>query len=162
MNKIIEKKPRRITDHKKKVMHPWDTTEDTLLLNAIARYGENNWSEIAECLPNRNRKQCKERYINNLMHKNNKRPWTQEEDNIILSKRMEYGNKWSKISMFLIERSPNNVKNRFFGHLKKFVENEYSHDGVESSVVSGSSVEHSHLSVFTPVNKADYCVVTYF
>ena len=153
----IEKKPRRITEQKKKVMHPWDESEDNLLLSAIAKYGE-NWSEIAECIPNRNRKQCKERYINNLMHKNNKRPWTQEEDEIILSKRLEYGNKWSKIALFLTERSPNNVKNRYFGHLKKFVEHDLSHEN-NDSIVSGS-VEHLHMSVFTPVDRSTYMVLT--
>ena len=158
MSRIQETKPKRRQEQKKKVMHPWEPSEDSLLLAAIEKYGESNWAEIAECIPNRNRKQCKERYINNLMHKNNKRPWTVEEDEIILSKRLEFGNKWSKIAPFLVERSPNNVKNRFFGHLKKFVDGEESKEEHSSHVSFSSVLDHQNLSVFTPVDRSVYVV----
>ena len=56
MNKNTEKKPRRLPDHKKKVMHPWDSTEDTLLLNAIAKYGEKAKDGAIEIETKKNKK----------------------------------------------------------------------------------------------------------
>ncbi|EDR23773.1 transcription factor MYB90, putative, partial [Entamoeba dispar SAW760] len=103
---------------KKKVVRIWTTREEMLLIEGIKRYGINNWEEVASMVPTRTKKQCRERYLNNnesIYH----RPWSQEEDNLILQKRKEIGNKWTIIASYLEGRSPNDVKNHFFGRLQK-------------------------------------------
>ena len=40
----------------------WSKEEDALLLRAVDTFGENNWEEVAKCIPGRHAQKCKERY----------------------------------------------------------------------------------------------------
>jgi hypothetical protein len=42
----------------------WTPTEDYLLSESIKEHGMSNWSRIAQNLPGRNGKQCRERWMN--------------------------------------------------------------------------------------------------
>ena len=100
------------------VLHPsvgrgcWTTEEDNKLLELVKKYGP-KWTLLAEHIPNRTRKRCRERYINyldpNLIHGE----WTAKEDKILLTKQEELGNQWTKISESLPGRSVNSIKNRY-------------------------------------------------
>ncbi|KAL7714944.1 Transcription factor MYB90 [Entamoeba marina] len=103
----------------KKTINPWTKTEDAALLHGVKIYGRDNWNEISRVVGTRTRKQCRERFLNHLDDDVDKRPWTKDEDDILLNKRIEVGNKWTLISTFLPGRTPNSVKNRFFGHLNR-------------------------------------------
>ena len=48
-------------------------------------------------------------------------PFSEEEDQILLAKQLELGNKWTKIASFLPGRPENSIKNRFnsFQHKKQ-------------------------------------------
>ena len=49
----------------------------------------------------------------------NKKPFTKEEDNIIIEKYNELGPYWTKISQFLQNRPQNRIKNRFYSYINK-------------------------------------------
>lgn len=91
----------------------WTPDEDTLLRNLVKKEGTNNWSLIAESIPGRTGKQCRERWLNQLRPDLTKNNWTPHEDSILIHQQRIYGNMWTKIAQFLPGRSPNNVKNRW-------------------------------------------------
>lgn len=49
--------------------------EDQLVIRLVGEYGPRNWSKIAEHLPGRIGKQCRERWHNNLNPELKKGPW---------------------------------------------------------------------------------------
>lgn len=75
--------------------------------------GLRDWNEIAEKVPGRTAKQCRDRYQNYLSAGITNKPWTDEEDQILREKVREIGNKWKEISAFLPGRGSNNIKNRW-------------------------------------------------
>ena len=87
--------------------------EDIKLVHLIMSRKEHDWSWIASQMPNRNPRQCRERWANYLDPNLHKGAWTDEEDQIILEKKKIHGQKWSVIASFLKGRSGNDVRNRW-------------------------------------------------
>lgn len=92
--------------------------EDTRLVYLVNHYGKKDWKKIAEFMPFRSLRQCKERYEGylapNIVHDK----FSPEEDMLIIEKYNEIGPKWTKISKFLDGRSGNQIKNRYNIYLK--------------------------------------------
>mmetsp|Transcript_35253 Transcript_35253/g.47333 ORF Transcript_35253/g.47333 Transcript_35253/m.47333 type:complete len:95 (-) Transcript_35253:818-1102(-) len=59
----------------------------------VQKYGSKDWLSICSNLPSRNRKQCRDRFMNHLRQKVKKGSWTQEEDNLIFEWQKKVGNK---------------------------------------------------------------------
>lgn len=60
------------------------------------------WSDIAKLVPgNRIGKQCRERWFNHLDPELKKSPWTEEEDEILISTQVIVGNSWSRVANYL-------------------------------------------------------------
>ena len=87
--------------------------EDEQLRRLVKVFGDNSWSEVASCMPGRNKRQCKERWTNYLSPTVNNAPWTVAEDSLLLQKHAELGAKWVKISRFFPGRSDTSIKNRW-------------------------------------------------
>jgi hypothetical protein len=92
----------------------------------------NDWQEIIKKLQlagfkARTAKQCRERWFNHLKPDIIKQRFTKEEENTIINAHKMYGNKWVSIakllpgrySLQLIFRSDNQIKNFFYGLLRK-------------------------------------------
>ena len=92
---------------------PWTAEEDELLSNLVKKHGTKKWAQIAELVPGRVGKQCRERWLNHLRTDVKKTAWTEEEDMILVRAQQELGNRWSAIARLLPGRPENSVKNRW-------------------------------------------------
>lgn len=90
----------------------WTKEEDGKLIQLVEEYGH-AWKKLARSLDGRNGKQCRERFVNHLDADIKKGSWSEEEDKMLLSIQLKYGNKWAFISTLLDGRTACEVKNRF-------------------------------------------------
>ena len=70
-------------------------------------------------MPHRTGKQIRDRFLNSLDTRYNKRKFSKEEDKMILKYHKIYGNKWSKIAKKMKTRTGDMIKNRFYSFLKR-------------------------------------------
>ena len=62
----------------------WTPLEETQLLQLIEMCGSQKWTLIAQHLPNRDGKHCRERWHNHLNPKNKKCEWSKIEEWVLL------------------------------------------------------------------------------
>lgn len=98
---------------------PFTKKEDKQLMKLVARFGESNWNDISKFMPNRTKRQCRERWQNSLSPKNLKKKWSNEEDNLLLQKYNIYGPHWKVIESFFYGRTSYSLRNRFNSLKKK-------------------------------------------
>ena len=88
-------------------------SEDIVLINLVNELGTRDWDIIAARMPNRNARQCRERYLNYLSPNLSHEPWTPEEDRLLEQKLKEFGAKWVNISKYFKNRTDTMLKNRW-------------------------------------------------
>lgn len=96
----------------------WTQQEDEQLTNAVAQLGTKKWTDIAKFVPTRTSKQCRERWNHRLDPSIKHDPFEPWEDQIILDRQKEIGNRWAIIAQQLPGRSPSAIKNRWYSSLK--------------------------------------------
>jgi len=136
--------------HWKHVLNPkvgrgsWTPEEDKKLLELVGTYGK-RWSTIAEHLPRRIGKRCRERYMNHLDPDLKTGKWTADEERTLLEAREQLGNRWAEIGKLLHGRSVNSVKNHWYS-LSRRQQTKHKPDRSGASSDSGSASD-------TPVMK---------
>ena len=87
--------------------------EDERLKRIVMDIGYTNWSRVAELMPKRNARQCRDRWRGYLRPTLVTHQWTEEEDRALLQRYEEFGPRWSVIGRFVSGRSEIALKNRW-------------------------------------------------
>jgi hypothetical protein len=89
------------------------------MVDFVTHNGTKSWAKLAQLLPGRIGKQCRERWFNSLDLAVNRRPWTPEEDRCLFDLHAQYGNHWTRICELMPGRSDSALKNRWHSNLSK-------------------------------------------
>lgn len=87
--------------------------EDMRLTELVETHGAKDWRLISSMMPGRNPRQVRERWYTYLSPDVNKKPWTEEEESLLIEKQKEFGNKWKHIASFFDKRTDINVKSKY-------------------------------------------------
>ncbi|CAK4085394.1 unnamed protein product [Aphanomyces euteiches] len=96
-----------------KIMGAWTPLEDQLLRSRVEQSHSESWSKIAEGVPGRSSKQCRDRWRNHLDPSLIKTAFTTEEEIALENAYEELGNRWTEIAKRLPGRSEHDVKLRW-------------------------------------------------
>ena len=123
------------------------TKEDDEKLTLMVEEWENehtgkiNWNQVADKMGNKTAKQCRDRYTSYLKPGITNAEWTVEEDNLLIQKMWEFGNRWTTIASFFPNRGVNNVKNRWYRKLASLFPTEQVVDLSMESCYSNGDLE---------------------
>lgn len=105
----------------------WTKEEDALLLSIVKTMQmPMKWSIVAQSLPDRTGKQCRERYVNHLNPRLKITDWNALEDAMVFHLYNSIGSHWAKMSKIIPGRTDNGIKNRFH-NLRRQYEREDEH-----------------------------------
>lgn len=144
------KSQQQVMERWNKVLDPeltkgsWTGQEDQIIIQFVAQYGKKSWTKLAEKLPGRIGKQCRERWINHLDPDMCHTPFTPEEDKMIIELHQEYGNSWTKIAACMPKRTCNAIKNRWNSTLQKLAPYEPKASSVNDRLVM-TPVQHIYI-----------------
>jgi hypothetical protein len=98
---------------------PFTAEEDAKLIEAMSANGASaGWDYVATQMPGRSPRQCRERWVGYLSPDIRVEPWTDVEDQHLLNEVSRVGYTWTTIALSFSGRSSNDIKNRWYSHLK--------------------------------------------
>jgi hypothetical protein len=103
----------------RKKKEPFSSEEDAKIREIVGGQEAQDWQSIAEQLPGRTARQCRERWKLYLSPDVNLEPWTVEDEDRLLKMYLAVGPKWTLIANNFPNRTPNNVKNRAKQSIRK-------------------------------------------
>lgn len=127
-----------------RIRQKFNPDEDELLQKLVAQYGTNSWDIVASKMKGRNIRQVRERWSHYLCSKTAKRPWTPEEDALLLQKVQEFGTKWTKIITFFTDRTDIQAKTRWLRLTNRRTIHEFLNS--EKSTVPVTNQTETHQS----------------
>jgi hypothetical protein len=107
--------PRR---HVKKKFTP---AEDLLLQEVVTASETLDWTQIASHFPERNGRQCRDRWVNYVNPTIINGPWTADEERLLDERFREFGTKWKQIAESFPNRSANQIKNHWLTKQRRMV-----------------------------------------
>lgn len=138
-NNIKKRKKLKFCQHIK-----WTKHEDDILCQLVTIFGENDWRHLSKKIDGRNSRQCRERWQYYLNPNLNVGNWTQEEDQLILSKLKEYGHKWMIIKNFFNNRTDAMIKNRYKALTKTYKQENFNNIVTEKQQIHDQNDHISH------------------
>jgi hypothetical protein len=93
--------------------------EDTALQHLVRNMGIGRWDEIAAFLPERNARQCRDRYEQYLAVSNHNSQWLPDDDELLRQKVRTIGPHWVEVLRFFPNRNINDLKNRWYKMLTR-------------------------------------------
>lgn len=93
----------------------WTEAEDGQLMAAVQLLGSCNWGRVSELVLGRTREQCRERYLNSLDPRISGKPWTYEEDKLLVERVEQFGKEvsWVRLTKEFPGRTDNQILQRF-------------------------------------------------
>ncbi|KAJ1435268.1 Homeodomain-like protein [Ochromonadaceae sp. CCMP2298] len=99
------------------------TDEEDELLRVVVSEGYDHWGKVADKMPGRTSKQCRERWANYLDPSLLKTTFSPKEDELLLRLQSGMGNKWACIARQVKGRTENSVKLRYHALMKAYSAN---------------------------------------
>ena len=93
----------------------WSEDENRQLLLAVKKCGTHNWRKVAQYLPGRSNRQCRERYMMRLNFGNARKlgDWTAAEDKLILELAPKHNFKWVQMEPLIKGRNARQIASRY-------------------------------------------------
>jgi hypothetical protein len=106
---------------RRRTHHMFTIEEDFRLMDLILCFGDNQWGSIEREMVTKNKRQCRERYLNYLHPQVNNEPWSTEEDHHLINMISTIGPSWEKLSKHFHCRTAINIRNRWNIVKKKYI-----------------------------------------
>lgn len=133
----------------------WTPEEDLILMELYKKFGP-LWQRIARNIEGRTEHQCSKRYMEILdpRLRNRLRPWSEEEDLLLVKRVLQHGTKWKTIAAELELRPPLTCRNRWRNLVTAIARGRASPTIVEtiSQVVDGD-IKKYFIGLSLPVNQ---------
>jgi hypothetical protein len=94
-------------------------TEDSQLADLVSRYGDRDWTSIANAMGNRTVRQCRERWTHYLNPSVTNGPWSIKDEDLLLEKFRLCGPRWKRLTEFFPGRTDINIKNHYMTMVRR-------------------------------------------